>query len=81
VKGVTATLLWIVIRPVALEIPAVVVTMIFMVNSFVLGYVIRRVFTAIDKRRFNKNVYYIDGKPYHVEWIGTVKGVEYDEHS
>lgn len=44
VKGVTATLLWMAIRPYALDIPAVAVTAIFMVNSFVLGYVIRRGF-------------------------------------
>lgn len=44
VKGVTATLLWIAIRPYALDIPAVCVTLIFMVNSFALGYVIRRSF-------------------------------------
>ena len=42
IKAGTATLLWLLIRPHAMQIPALGVTAIFMVNSFVLGYAIRR---------------------------------------
>ena len=44
VKFGTSTALWYLIRPHALDIHPVCVTLIFTVNSFVFGYAIRRVF-------------------------------------
>ena len=50
VKAVTATLLWMLIRRYAMEVPAVCVTAVFMVNSFVLGYAIRRASNYYNER-------------------------------
>ena len=46
VKFCTATALWLLIRPYAMEIPAVAVTAVFTINSFVFGYAIRRLYNA-----------------------------------
>ena len=44
IKFCTATLLWMAIRPFAMTVYPVVITLIFSVHSFILGYLIRRVF-------------------------------------
>ena len=49
VKFVTATLLWMAIREHAAGWPAIGVTSVFTANSFVFGYVIRRMFCRGEK--------------------------------
>ena len=44
VKFTTATLLWLLIKPWAMDMPAVCVTLVFTCNSFIFGYAIRRMF-------------------------------------
>ena len=49
VKFCTATGLWLLIRPYAMDIPAVAVTCVFTINSFVFGYAIRRLFNRGER--------------------------------
>jgi len=49
VKFCTATALWMLVRPYAMDIPAVAVTCIFTLNSFVFSYIIRRCFNRGER--------------------------------